>query len=294
MIHNEGIATKNGENLNIQCLLMRLRNSYENMEKYFHYHEYMELIYVLSGSITAYIDDKSYKISKDELFMVYPNEPHTYASDTENEYIVIKFFPDILHSREQSVNEFEYIFNLSAHNNRHTRIISGTGEIKELLENSLSVFRENSYTSELYVRSYIIRVCAKILDFWKDNGEIIPIKDTVTEDNIMIIKKLAEYIKENTNVKTHEAAKKCGMSDGHFSRIFRTVMGTNFTRYVKSVKIDRAERLLKCSDMSVTEIAQYLDYATASHFIEDFRREKGMSPKRYRKYALEKIDASFS
>ena len=180
MAHNEGIATKNGENLNIQCLLMKLKNNYDDMEKTYHYHQYMELIYVLSGSITAYIDDKSYVINRDSLFMVYPNEPHTYSSDTDNQYIVIKFFPDILHSREQSINEFEYIFNLSAHNNRHTRVIQGTEEIKSLLEDSFNKFTGNEYTSELYVRSNIIRVCAQILDFWKSNGEIIPIKDTVT------------------------------------------------------------------------------------------------------------------
>ena len=289
MVHNEGIATRNGENLNIQCLLMSIGKD-GCWEKLYHYHEYMELIYVLSGNITAYIDDSIYQLGSDELLMVYPNEPHTYSSDVDNQYIVVKFFTDILHSREQSVNEFEYIFNLSAHSKRHTRIIAGEDKIRELLKDALSVFGENTYTSELYVRSDIIRVCAHILDFWKKQGEIIPIKDTVSAENISIIKKLAEYIKENNSIKTHEAAKRCGMSDGHFSRIFKSVMGTNFTRYVKSVKMDKAERLLKCTDLSVTEIAQSLDYATASHFIEDFKSEKGMSPKQYKKSALDRLD----
>lgn len=288
MIRDEGIATKNGENLNIQCLLMQLNTDSDEREKNYHYHSYMELIYVLEGSITAHIDDQSCKVHKDKLLMVYPTEPHTYSADEDNEYIVVKFFPDILHSREQSTNEFEYIFNLSAHNNRHTRMIDGTDEIRDLLVNSYRQFSENTYTSELYVKANIIGVCARILDFWKNNGEIISIKSTVTEDNIARIKNLTERIRENTTVKTHEAARMCGMSDGHFSRIFKSVTGTTFTQYVKSVKIDRAERLLKCSDVSVTEIAQLLDYATASHFIEDFRREKGMSPRRYRKNALEK------
>lgn len=290
MPHNEGIATKNGENLNIQCLLMSLLKHRDDTEKTYHYHQYMELIYVLSGSITAYIDDKSYRIPENSLLMVFPNEPHTYSSDTDNRYIVIKFFTDILHTREQSVNEFEYIFNLSAHNNRHTRVIRGTDEIRNLLVDSYDKFAESQYTSELYIRSNIIRVCAHILDFWKEKGEIIPIKHTVTADNIAIIKKLTEQIRENSTVKTHQAAKMCGMSDGHFSRIFKSVTGATFTQYIKSVKIDRAERLLKCSDMSVTEIAQSLEYATTSHFIEDFRKEKGISPKQYRKYAFEKIE----
>lgn len=286
MAHDEGIATKNGENLNIQCLMMNTQN-YDNEEMVYHYHQYMELIYVVEGSITAHISDGRCEVRTDQLLMVYPGEPHTYSANAENRYIVIKFFPDILHSREQSINEFEYIFNLSAHNNRHTRIIEGNNEMKNLLVDSLERFSENLYTSELYVRSNIIRVCAQILDFWKSNGEITPLKDRISAENIAIIKKLTESIRENTGIKTHEAAKKCGMSDGHFSRTFKAVMGTTFTGYVKSVKMDQAERMLKCTDMSVTDIAQMLAYATTSHFIEDFRKEKGFSPKQYRKHTSE-------
>lgn len=286
MAHDEGIATKNGENLNIQCLLMQLDKLNTSHEKFYHYHSYMELIYVLEGSIVAYIDDCDCKVEKDKLLMVYPNESHTYSADEDNKYIVVKFFPEILHSKEQSINEFEYIFNLSSHNHRHTRIIDGTENIKRLITDSYRRFSENKYTSELYVRANIINVCAEILDFWKDNGEIISIKSTVTADNISIIKKLIERIKDDCNIKTHEAAKQCGMSDGHFSRIFKSVVGSSFTGYVKSVKMDKAERMLKCTNMSVTEIAQVLNYATASHFIEDFHREKGASPKQYRMYVL--------
>ena len=56
------------------------------------------------------------------------------------------------------------------------------------------------------------------------------------------------------------------------------------------IDLEKEERLLKCTDLSVTEIAQSLDYATASHFIEDFKSEKGMSPKQYKKSALDRLD----
>ena len=65
MAHDEGIATKNGENLNIQCLLMQLDKLNTSHEKFYHYHSYMELIYVLEGSIVAYIDDCDCKCQRD-------------------------------------------------------------------------------------------------------------------------------------------------------------------------------------------------------------------------------------
>ena len=281
-MYDEGIAKRNGENLNIQCLIMNLSKSGDKESISYHYHKYVELIYVLSGSMVAYIGDKSYTVCTDGLIIVYPNEPHSYRMLETCKYIVIKFFTDILRTSEQSLNEFEYIFNLSA-DNMHTRLFPDARKVKYYLSDSLEKFDENTYTSELYIRSDIIRVCAFILDMWKKNNEIVPIENTITRNNLDIIKHITEYAKSvNGTIKTHEAAALANMSDGHFSRIFKSAVGMTFSQYVKNIKCIQAERLLKCTDMSITEIAQELGYATASHFIEDFKRDKQLSPKRYR------------
>jgi AraC-like DNA-binding protein len=59
-------------------------------------------------------------------------------------------------------------------------------------------------------------------------------------------------------------------------------MNMSFSEYTRGLKTREAQRLLKCTDKSVTEIAQMLDYATSSHFIKDFKKEKNMSPGKYR------------
>ncbi len=281
-MYDEGIAKRNGENLNIECLLMNLSQDSGLEDISYHYHKYMELIYVLDGSMCAYIGNKTYNVNKDALIMVYPNEPHAYSMIKTCRYIVIKLFTDILKTSEQSFHEFEYIFNLNADNSR-TRLIEDARAIKYYLKDSLDKFIENSYTSELYVRSNIIRVCAYILDMWKKNDEIVPIENTIPRSNLEILKNITDYVKSvNGSVKTHEAALLANMSDGHFSRIFKSFAGMTFSQYTKNIKCIQAERLLKCTNMSITEIAQELGYATTSHFIEDFKKEKHLSPKRYR------------
>ena len=288
-MYDEGIAKRNGENLNIQCILMHLPQGRGKKEISYHYHKYMELIYVLDGSMYAYIGNKTYTVNKDALIIVYPNEPHAYSMINNCRYIVIKLFTDILKTSGQSFHEFEYIFNLNTDNSR-TRLIDDARAIKYYFKDSLDKFNENSYTSELYVRSNIIRVCAYILDMWKKNDEIVPIENTITHSNLEIIKNITDYTKSvNGNIKTHEAALLSNMSDGHFSRIFKSSIGMTFSQYTKNIKCIQAERLLKCTDMSITEIAQELGYATASHFIEDFKKEKHLSPKRYRTEAAKSI-----
>ncbi len=281
IIKHEGITTRDGENLNIECLLL-VRDVTRPIPE-FHYHQYIELIYVLEGTLSVFTDNKRFDLQKDSLLVIYPNELHAFKAYGENKYIAIKFLSDILRTREQSTNELEYLLNLNKYNNRHTRIIPGNKDLRRLMEDSMKMYDCNTYTSELYIRSNIICVCAQILDFWKQNNELTMVKTASESSNIQIIKSIISRIPENTAIRTHEAAAICKMSDGHFSRLFKSLTGTTFTQYVKSVKIGIADRLLKSSDMSITEIAHSLNYATSSHFIEDFRKEKGISPKQYRK-----------
>lgn len=290
MIIDEGLAKRNGENLNIQCLLMERKSSISKNEISYHYHEYVELIYVLEGKMRGLISNDVFKLNKEDIFVIYPGEPHNFIADEKCEYIVVKFLPDIIFSRESSANEFEYIFNLNGNNKNQTRIISGITVANQLIIDALEAFEQNDYTSELRVRSDMLRVCAEILEYWKKNDEIISIKSNINRDSIRQIRNVMEYVKESNGfIKTNEAAKICGMSDGHFSRIFKSATGMTFGEYVKLYKMTYAERVLQCTDVSVTSIAQELNYATTSHFIEDFKKRKGISPKQYRKIIKERV-----
>ena len=83
---------------------------------------------------------------------------------------------DILKTAEQSTNEMEYILNLNSYNDKHTRIIPGNENMRKLMENSMKLYDADEYTSELYIRSNIICVCAYILDFWRARGELTAVQ----------------------------------------------------------------------------------------------------------------------
>lgn len=285
MIVDEGMAVRNGERLNIQCLSLRGEGGNVNNKKplKYHYHKYIELLYFVEGKRDVFVGDECIRCKEGNLFVVYANEPHAFCDVGDNKYIVIKFLPDVLRVSEQTTKEFEYTFNFNM--GMHSRVIEDTdGELKKLFTDAYERFVENKYSNELFVRSDLLRICAEIVSRWNKNGEIISISSITGHDNLVAIQKVIEKAKETTGAfNTHSAAKMCNMSDGHFSRVFKSIMNMTFMQYAKSVKLEEAERLLKCTDMSITDIAQALNYASTSHFIEDFRKQKGISPKQYKK-----------
>lgn len=287
MIINEGVAVHAGKNLNIQCLYQREPKTTGSGHDLFHYHRYIEFLYVLKGRTEVNVNDEEYVLCENDLMIIYMNEIHKTLFLEDTVMIVVKFLPEILQFSEQSAENYEYIFNLCNEHIPANRVISNNPKVDILLKNAYETFSESAYAHELNLRAYVMQVCAEILKTRKERKEIVSIESNIRSNNISRIQEIVQLAKEmNGDLKTHEAAKICNMSDGHFSRLFRQIMNTNFTNYTKSVKINEAERMLIFTDESITSIAHKLNFSTASHFIAAFKTIKGVSPKQYRKKFL--------
>lgn len=66
------------------------------------------------------------------------------------------------------------------------------------------------------------------------------------------------------------------------SRIFRQIMGTGYTEYIKTLKLKRAIELME-EEYSIKEIAERLGYSTPQYFIKVFKENYGITPYQYKK-----------
>lgn len=73
------------------------------------------------------------------------------------------------------------------------------------------------------------------------------------------------------------------LSRDRFVHLFKDVMGIPPHRYVQEAKLSLARRLLRESNLPITEIADALGYDDPLYFSRLFRREVGLSPRDYRK-----------
>ena len=72
------------------------------------------------------------------------------------------------------------------------------------------------------------------------------------------------------------------MSRGHFVRQFTQATGSAPSDYVLARRIERIERLLLATDMSVGAIAKATGFADANYLAKVFRRKRGMAPLAFR------------
>lgn len=78
-------------------------------------------------------------------------------------------------------------------------------------------------------------------------------------------------------------AAETGLSVFHFSRCFKATSGLTPHQFVLNRRLDRAKTLLIDSQKTVAEIAEAAGFATASHFVQAFKRRWGATPGQFRR-----------
>ena len=73
------------------------------------------------------------------------------------------------------------------------------------------------------------------------------------------------------------------MSVSWFIRSFRKYTGMSPTRYITSIRLSNARRLLRDSDYSISEISSIVGYDNPLYFSRIFRKYTGVPPSAYRK-----------
>lgn len=92
-----------------------------------------------------------------------------------------------------------------------------------------------------------------------------------------------QYIRENYTQRIYgaELAELCGISEGHMRRLFAEKLGRSPIGYKNALAAQAACTLLRLDGMNVSEVAAALGYPDIYTFSQAFKKEIGVSPKKY-------------
>jgi transcriptional regulator GlxA family with amidase domain len=84
-----------------------------------------------------------------------------------------------------------------------------------------------------------------------------------------------------------QMARRAHVSTAHFSRCFKETFGETPHQYLLTRRLQRAQELLRLTDLSVGEVCIAVGYASTASFSATFKRIVGMSPSAWRTHARE-------
>ena len=119
-----------------------------------------------------------------------------------------------------------------------------------------------------------------LMDFTRKMAELP--KNTVYSIHII---KAVDFVCHNRTkrIKVDDVAKKLGVNRSYLSSLFVKETGSSLSSFIRREKINASANMLRFSDYTYSDIAEYFGFASQSHFIQCFRKEMGLTPKEFRK-----------
>ncbi len=275
-----------GVTIPVECLEMV--KTVDEPDHFAHYHEFLEMLYLVEGKMNIWLNDKLFEFSEGELIIINSNESHRLESVSDvSRYLVIKFTPKLLCTFQQTPGETRYILPFLDVKSDQPRVYSKAfaeaAGIPELLFDAISEWNEKGVGFELALKADVLKVIRFVVKYLSDKG--FTVKASVSGANIQqTMSNVLQYINENfVSVSEKDVADRFGISYSYFSRSFKQTINMSFKEYINYLKINEAQRLLLTSPDSIQEISEKLGFSSSSHFINVFKKQKNCSPRQYKK-----------
>lgn len=259
-----------------------------------HKHDFIEIVYVISGRGKHIVGDNEYKVSKGDMFIVNFDVPHGFFHDEtdKDEPVVYNcvFMPKFLDSSLFSSIHFQditssFLFKSLFPDNYNPGPdlkLKGT-DFNEIGDLFSKMYTEYKLMKKGYcdiIRAYLIELIIKIFRCMESSSGKEP-----SLKSKELVDRSIEYLKRNynTDIRLEDVALKSFISKNYFSKLFKEVTGINFSDYIQKLRVDEACSLLKSTDMKVMDIALQTGFNDIKFFYEVFKKITGFTPGDYRK-----------
>lgn len=228
------------------------------------------LVYCIDGEGFLETDNKTYMVSKGDLFFCDVNYPHAYGAMNTNPWSI-----HWGHFIGQGVPELFSIIGISkatplVYIGDQPKILNLLAEIREKISSGYTLINL-LYASNCFLQilCYLaeLKVSLKLdcsIDFNMEN---------------MITFMLGNV---HSSLTLDQLASQANMSKYHFSRLFKENTGYSPIDYFSRLKIQKACNLLYSSSFSIKEISDLLSFNNQFYFSKVFKKITGYSPSDYR------------
>lgn len=264
--------------------------SYESLDKYdsgsfmWHWHPEIEITLITSGRMLYKADNESFNMKKDDIIFCNSGVIHSGEMQNQNncKYIAITFDPKIIYGYENSAIYEEYV--------------------KPILQNVLltSIYLDNSKTWHKSIKLYIeklieaeksqnkLSVSICLQEIWNtiyENQNSISPAIVKADKDFERLRSIISYIEFNyeNKITLNDISVHINLCREECCKLFKRYMKITIFDYIIKFRIEKASKILKESDISITEVANEVGFSDANHFSALFHRLKGTSPREFRK-----------
>ncbi|MCS4302677.1 AraC family transcriptional regulator [Chryseobacterium sp. BIGb0232] len=243
-----------------------------------------QFIYIVSGNGSYMINESSTSFQDGDLFLITPNDSHTFKMNMECELVVLKFKKKYIEDYSwKSINHIECLLYYSSNiigsvlqNNKDKYVV------RSLVEAILELNTDTDSYNEDILRNLINAI---IVITARNLSAVKP--DTITSTSESKIVRILNYIQANiyspANLRSTVISTEFGVSDSYLSAYFKKQCGETLQAYINKTRLRLIVHRLKFSDCRINEIVDEFGFTDESHINKFFKKQVGVSMVNFRK-----------
>lgn len=247
-----------------QPFIFRRFSIHSAMKDYTHWHENIEILYVVEGSGSVICNFNRFDVSEGNIFIINSENLHMVDSNNTIEYYYLIVDSDFLYSNGIPIQELTFNQN------------PNDKELIERYRQIIKIAESDCNFKEARMKLSVLHLMARILDFVSaDNRE-----NASQPANLANVKMAIKYIKENSTKKMtiDEISEASGLSKAYLSRKFKAITGFTIVNYVNLVRCQNASKLIRSGKFKVNEAAIECGFDNMSYFTKTYKKFNGILP----------------
>jgi len=263
----------------------------DNLQFPHHWHEEVEMIYVMEGSLKIGVNNETYSLEPRDIFLIGSGDVHYFPTQLKqkNKAAIIQFRVSLLDN-----------FSIFTGDRRFARLLLSNSKrlgsdwgilIHEELEKQI-LFLADEYKGKK--AGYRLAIMARLYDIVVTLIRQIPMELISDDDRkkhlnrLERLEKVFQHLENNydKDISIKNVASVANFSMYHFMRFFRETTGMTFGQYMSNFRIGKAEWHLVHTEDPITEIAFKSGFNSIKTFNRVFKKLRGCSPSDYKKQYL--------
>lgn len=254
---------------------------------YTHWHEELEILYILEGSMLLQIDTQSILVNKGDIVLIPPNFIHG-ASRYNNSicsFYAIVFHPSFIFSALNDIIQQSYLEPFFIKTDKSFYLIDekskDQSKILQQVSSIIEAYNSRGFGFELLIKSYVLQILYHFIEINSEKKKQLSKDDLLTT---LRIKKILTYLEDNyqKSFSLREWASNIDLSKEQFCRIFKKHFNKTPIEYLMNYRINKAADLLIHSHMPIIDIAFETGFESANYFTIVFKNKTEMTPRQFR------------
>lgn len=242
-----------------------------------HRHDFYYLLYILKGKGEHTIDFKTYPVNNHQLFFMSPGQVHEWNLRANTTGFTLFFTKDLYSSKEFKI-EKEWSFFHNFFDDAALNVpLSEQKNLTDLFTNILSEYTQHGINQEKITKHLTATLLYKI-------DGLLHAKKSITGKNIDTVRKF-DLLIDKYGIEQHQLnfyANQLNISPNYLNALCKNNVGKSAKQLINERLLLESKRMLKHSNLTITEIADHLNFNSSSYFVRFFSKHEKLTPVQFK------------